>query len=204
MTIPRCFVPLNSNKSNRPVVALLFGVLSLATPAVGLSDDTTFKDILKSVQNRESRTGAILTIAASAEQRAKGAPATYSYFEIRIKDKTAQVEMYNNYLTGKKGESYVFPLGPEIEAEHARLQNLARLRELDSAVADAERRRRIFVLSSFQLQEGSGVEQIETVFGKPVAVNYWMKAGWATLVFCDVNVVTAFDKVHDIQSSHRD
>ena len=82
--------------------------------------------------------------------------------DIQIKDKTAQVEMYNNYLTGKKGESYAFPVIPEIAAEYARLQNLARLRQLDTAVADAERRRRIYVLSSFKVEEGSDIKQVET------------------------------------------
>lgn len=201
MAIRRSVKPV---KWIKPVYAALCGVLILVAPAGGLSDELTFKDILESVQDREARTGAILTIAASSKQRDKGAPAAYSHFEIRIKGKTAQVEMYNNYLTGKQGESYEFPVGPEIEAEYARLQNLTRLRQLDAAVADAERRRRIFVLSSFKLQEGSGIEQIETVFGKPTSVNYWMKAGWATLVFRDVNVVTAFDRVQDIQSSRGD
>jgi hypothetical protein len=201
MAITRWFQPFEWIK---PVHSVLCGVLLLAAPTVGLSDDPTFKDILKSVQKRESRTGAILTIAASAEQRAKGAPATYSYFDIQIKDKTAQVEMYNNYLTGKRGEAYAFPVIPEIEAEYARLQNLARLRQLDTAVADAERRRRIYVLSSFKLQEGSDIKQVEAALGKPVSVEYWMKAGWQTMVYRDVNVVTALDRVHDIQSSRRE
>lgn len=200
MAISRYFNPVMSTTRS----AFLGCLLLLSAPAVGLSNDPTFKDILANVQKRESRTGAILTITANAEQRAKGAPATFSYFEIQIKDKMAQVEMYNNYLTGKKGESYTFSVQPEIEAEYARLQNLARLRQLDTAVADAERRRRIYVLSSFRLQEGSDIKQVEAALGKPASVDYWMEAGWSTMVYRDVNVVTAFDKVHDIQSSRRE
>ena len=113
--------------------------------------------------------------------------------------------MYNNYLTGKKGEAYAFPVIPEIEAEYARLQNLARLRQFDTAVADAERRRRIYVLSSFKLQEGSDIKQVEAALGKSsLSLEYWMKAGWQTMVYRDVNVVTALDRVHDIQSSRRE
>jgi len=178
---------------------LFSALLLLAAPSIGMSEELTFKDLLKNVHRREARTGAIVSVKASAAKRAEGAPATYSNFEVQIEGKTARVEMYNNYLTGKQGESLTFPLGPEIKAEHERLQNLARLQEFDKAVADAERRRRIFVLSDFKLQEGSGVKQVEAALGKPVSVNYWMKAGWNTLVYRDVNIVIAFGKVHDIQ-----
>lgn len=177
--------------------------LLLAMSAPALSAEPTWSDILKNVERREARTGAILSVRSSAAKRAEGSPATYSHFEIRIKDKTAHVEMYNNYLTGKKGESFTFPIGPEIEAEYARLQNLAQLRMLDAAVADAERRRRIFVLSSFKLQEGSRIEALERALGKPTSVIPWMKAGWSTLVFRDVAVAVAFGRVHDIQSKPR-
>ncbi len=177
--------------------------LLLATSAPVLSAEPTLRDILKNVEKREARTGAILSVRSSAAKRAEGTPATYLHFEIRIKDKTAHVEMYNNYKNGKKGESFTFPIGPEIEAEYARLQNLAQLRLLDAAVADAERRRRIFVLSSFKFEEGSRIDVVEGALGKPTSVTLWQKVGWSTLVFRDVTVVVSFGGVHDIQSKPR-
>ena len=85
MAITRWFQPF---KWIKPVHSVLCGVMLLAAPAVGLSDDPTFKDILKrAFKNVNPEQWAILTIAASAEQRVKGAPATYSYFDIQIKDK---------------------------------------------------------------------------------------------------------------------
>lgn len=177
--------------------------LLLANAVPALAAEPTIDDILKRVEAREPRSGAILSVRSSPAQRAAGAPAKYAQFAIQIKDKTAHVEMYNNYLTGKEGVSYTFPVGPEIKAEYARLQNLAELRELDAAVEDAERRRRIFVLSSFKLREGSSVEQVEEVFGKPTSVIPWMKASWSTLVFSHVTVVVALDRVHDIQPKPR-
>ena len=177
--------------------------LLLATSTPALSAEPTLRNILKNVEKREARTGAILSVRSSAAKRAEGTPATYLHFEIRIKNKAAHVEMYNNYKNGKKGESFTFPIGPEIEAEYARLQNLVQLRMLDTAVADAERRRRIFVLSSFKLQEGSRIEAVEATFGKPTSVITWMKVGWSTLVFRNVTVGVAFGGVHDIQSKPR-
>jgi len=101
------------------------------------------------------------------------------------------------------GEVFSFPVGPEIKAEHARLKTLERLRVLDKAVADAERKRRIFVSSSFKLQEGSSREQAEAVFGRPESVSNHMRVGWKTLVYKRVSVVVANDKVHDIQPNRR-
>ena len=98
---------------------------------------------------------------------------------------------------------FSFPVGPEIKAEHARLKTLERLRVLDKAVADAERKRRIFVSSSFKLQEGSSREQAEAVFGRPESVSNHMRVGWKTLVYKRVSVVVANDKVHDIQPNRR-
>ncbi len=183
--------------------SILSSLLFLFVTSTVSGAEPTFDEILKNVESREERTGAILRVQSSQESRVKGAPAVYSFFDMRIEDKTAHVDMYNNYLTGKKGVSFKFAVTPQIEAEHARLQNLARLRQLDQAVADAERKRRIFVLSSFKLKEGSGIEQVEAVFGRPTSVIPWMKAGWDTLVFRDVSVVMAFDKVHDIQPNRR-
>ena len=111
--------------------------------------------------------------------------------------------MYNNYLTGKQGEVFSFPVGPEIKAEHARLKNLARLRVLDKAVADAERKRRIFVSSSFKLHDGSKREQVEAVFGRPESVKVWMAVGWETLVYKHLFVIVVNDKVHDVQPKRR-
>lgn len=183
--------------------ALLLVLPVSVLPASALSAEPALQEILKSVARRDERTGAILSVQPSAEMRAKGSPTVYHQFEIQIDDKTAIIEMYNNYLTGKKGEKFTYPIGPEIEAEFARLQNLARLRKLDAAVAAAQRQRRIFVLSSFALQEGSRYEQVEKVFGKPAKHIPWMKAGWDTLVYRDVAVTLAFGKVHDIQANVR-
>jgi len=163
--------------------------------------EMTFDEIVKSVARRESRTGAILNVRASKEARAQGARATYTYFEMRIEGKTAKVEMYNNYLNGKEGETFEFPVSPEIQAEYARLQNLARLRNLDQAVADAERKRRIYVLSSFRLQEGSSRMRVDGVFGKPEQVVDWMKGGWTTLVYKKVSITLAYGKVQDVRAN---
>lgn len=181
-----------------PMCPTLSLVVSLYVPLLGCAAEPSFDDILQGVKQRESRTGAITRVRSTPLGKAEGAPDTWWYFEITIKGKTAKIEMYSNYLTGRKGESFEFPVGTRLKEEYKRLEHLKQLRTLDKAVADAERRRRIYLLSKFQLTEGDESDAIETALGKPTEVMGWMRAGWSTWVYPDLRVTVGNGRAHDV------
>ena len=174
-------------------------VLLFVTSTPALSAEPTFRDILKNVTYHEPRTGAIGSVRQLTARKGQVNPAASRQFELTIKGNTAHVEIYRNLITGRDGDKFTFPVDAEIKAEYARQQNLEQLRVFDLVVNNAERRRRIFLLSSFKLRQGSSVEDVEDVFGKPTSVTAWMKQGWATMVFRDVTVTVSIRRVHDIR-----
>ena len=124
------------------ILIKLFIVLFIAISAK--AEEITFQNVLDRVNKRDERTGAILSINTTGlEKEVEGFP-KWHQFEIVLIGDEVKVHVYNSYMTGRKYRDYYFPLNELTQEELTKYQNYIKLTELDKAVEDAERKRRIF------------------------------------------------------------
>lgn len=142
-------------------------VIALLVCGAEVAQTASFSDFLERVEERDPRTQAILKVNATEDSTQENNPTTWWNCEITIGDESATVKVYNNYKSGKKGDSLHFPVEDAVKREAKRLENYHHLQHLDREVAQAEIRRRIFVRSNFQLRKGDSESKILEVYGKP-------------------------------------
>ena len=180
---------------------IIFSLIMILWSIPATAQEISFSDILKRVTLRDERTGAILEIAASAAEKESTGESGFSSVELTPAGDEIRIYMYNTYMTGHKEVVYYFSPETSITRELQKYEHFLKLKEFDADVANAERRRRIYVYSNFQFMEGAPLEEVERVFGKDYKTEPWQKAGWATLIFEDYFVTMAVNQVHDIEKT---